>query len=923
MAVDPSLRHLNDCGCCVGIAAQTPVQVSNRPGLTAIAYRVGTHTQFKQTLLARLSGSGQAALRGLNTRDDDDFSIALLDTWATVADVLTFYQERIAQESYLRTATERLSLLELARLVGYALQPGVAASTYLAFTLEEAPGALGQVLSLGTTAQRTPAPLPPITIERGTKVQSVPGPGEQAQTFETVETIAARAEWNAIKPRLAQPQVLSTTMGSVILQGLTTNLQPGDTLLIGVSPTSRALQRVMRVRLNEEAQTTRVDFANPALSPAHEVLPSPPPGTINDFPTRVELDASVVQAIIAKAWREEDLTALAHVQNWSVESLIANIAQQTALRTLAADTGVFAFRQRAAIFGHNAPKWDALPANLRFDGRIEKFKIDNTRVVSDGFALVPAAFPSSWENRTLENDAAPSGNQRTVYLDNTYPGISPGSWLVLASPSAPGQVFKVIENVETTRTDFAISAKISRLRVEASASLSSFLMRTTTVLAQSELLGLADVPIEDVVQGNTLTLDRVYLGLQAGQRVILTGERDDLKGVIGSETLTLQTVLIQAGVTVLTFTLPLAHSYVRQTVSINANVAPSTHGETAQEVLGSGDASQAFQRFTLRQPPLTYVSASTPSGAQSTLEIRVNDLLWSEVPTLFGHGPEEHIYVTRTDDEGRTTVLFGDGRTGARLPTGQENVRATYRKGIGLAGLVKEHQLTQLLSRPLGVKGVTNPLAPSGAADREGLAAARRNAPLTVLTLDRIVSLQDYEDFAQAFAGIDKALATRLWRRGQRSVFVTVAGSNGAEVPGDSTLYKNLLAAMRQAGDPAVPLLVDSYKPVLFQLAATIKVHPDYIPDQVVAAVEQKLRQSFSFTARAFGQPVHLSEVIGLIQNTAGVTAVDLNALYRTDQAPALASHLTAAVPRPGDDQVFAAELLTLDPRPLDVEVLP
>ena len=45
-------------------------------------------------------------------------------------DVLTFYQERIANEGYLRTATERRSMLELARAIGYELSPGVAASTY-------------------------------------------------------------------------------------------------------------------------------------------------------------------------------------------------------------------------------------------------------------------------------------------------------------------------------------------------------------------------------------------------------------------------------------------------------------------------------------------------------------------------------------------------------------------------------------------------------------------------------------------------------------------------------------------------------------------------------------------------------------------------------------------------------------------------
>ena len=83
----------------------------------------------------------------------------------------------------------------------------------------------------------------------------------------------------------------------------------------------------------------------------------------------------------------------------------------------------------------------------------------------------------------------------------------------------------------------------------------------------------------------------------------------------------------------------------------------------------------------LRQPPLTYVSAPTAGGAASTLELRVNDLLWHEAPTLFGHGPQEHIYVTRTGDDGKTTIEFGDGATGARLPSG----RTTFGRSIAKA----------------------------------------------------------------------------------------------------------------------------------------------------------------------------------------------------------------------------------------------
>ena len=57
-------------------------------------------------MLARLSSADYPALRYLKTRDTDDFSIALLDASSVVLDILTFYQERLANESYLRTATQ-------------------------------------------------------------------------------------------------------------------------------------------------------------------------------------------------------------------------------------------------------------------------------------------------------------------------------------------------------------------------------------------------------------------------------------------------------------------------------------------------------------------------------------------------------------------------------------------------------------------------------------------------------------------------------------------------------------------------------------------------------------------------------------------------------------------------------------------------
>ena len=253
------------CGCCAGVVPVTPVPVDNRPGLGAVAYRVGTHAQFLETMRARLSGL--PVLSALTTRRGDDPALALLDAAATVADVLTFYQERIANEGYLRCATEDRSLRELGRLVGYAPRPGVAASTDLAFTLDA--GAA-------------------VTIAAGNRAQSVPGPGELPQTFETAEDLDARGEWNTLpvrQTRTAHVAVLTeaaaTTDGlarHLHLAGITTGLAVGDPLLADLGA-KQELLRVVEVTPEPEADRTRVGL-----------LPWAPPET---GPTAVEVRAAV------------------------------------------------------------------------------------------------------------------------------------------------------------------------------------------------------------------------------------------------------------------------------------------------------------------------------------------------------------------------------------------------------------------------------------------------------------------------------------------------------------------------------------------------------------------------------------------------------------------------------------------------------
>ena len=173
----------------------------------------------------------------------------------------------------------------------------------------------------------------------------------------------------------------------------------------------------------------------------------------------------------------------------------------------------------------------------------------------------------------------------------------------------------------------------------------------------------------------------------------------------------------------------MAHCYRRDTVSVFGNVVKATHGETRLQVLGGGDGSRPFQRFDLQASPLTYLPAATPSGAQSTLAVRVNEVRWHEPARLAAAGPADRIYVTATDDDDKTSVTFGDGTHGSRLPTGRENVRAEYRTGIGKPGNATAGQISLLNTRPLGVKGVVNPLRATGGADRDSRDQARANSP--------------------------------------------------------------------------------------------------------------------------------------------------------------------------------------------------
>ena len=154
------------CRCCKSPETGTPVVIDNRPGLSAVVYRVGDFSQFRSAMFQDIFRS--AALRDLSTRQSDDYAVTVIELWAAVSDVLTFYQERIANEAFLRTARWRDSVLRMAGMIGYELSPGSAATTYLSFTAEKGKQ---------------------VAVPVGLRVQSVPEQDEKPQKYETLESV--------------------------------------------------------------------------------------------------------------------------------------------------------------------------------------------------------------------------------------------------------------------------------------------------------------------------------------------------------------------------------------------------------------------------------------------------------------------------------------------------------------------------------------------------------------------------------------------------------------------------------------------------------------------------------------------------------------------------------------------------------------
>jgi uncharacterized phage protein gp47/JayE len=792
------------CGCCQPPAPLTPLAIFNRPGLSAIAYRIGTYASFRESMLEAIATTPQLA--GLGTRRDDDYSITILDLWAALADVLTFYQERYANEMFLRTAQQQTSLRRLAGLLGYNPRPGVAALADLAFTADS-----GKII-------HAPA---------GLRVQSAPAQNQQPQTYETLEP--STVDWRLNRLRVFP----KPAPWNPLQQG-----QTEDTL-------DRLRGPALAATLSAEDMVVIFNQLGISLPEEKKIKQ-----------TRVEDDRSIV------TWTQP------------VQGLY----------------------------------WNGFSLTYKFQ---RKFRLLGFNVQSPWFHPVQdSAIPGgvAWVFDPLDF-SLPSASD--YYLDALYTGLAPGSLLMFVTPLPGGGIITTVRTVlqvdQAQRTFGPLSETVTHVTLDGPIADCADIRNSWIYELTGDNLSFWDSAYGSAITGGAVFMPGILVNdaqgagvevgrtiqqnafvpgavihlqdVAPGRRMLLADSQNEpVRAVLHAPPIIDPAGALPGSFVHLVMTLD-ADSINLQTASavLLGNVVSASQGETvANEIIGSGDASRQFQNFTLQKQPLTYVPGDGPDGVMSTLSVRVNGLLWQEVAGLYEQAPDAQVYSTSTSEDGRRAVQFGDGSIGgALLPTGQGNVSATYRAGAGIAGRVGPNALTTLLDRLQGLTGVTNPMSAEGGADPESLQTIRQNAPRTVRTFGRVVSLQDFADLITASGEVAKAEAIWVWDGLAPAVFMTVAGQDGGVFSDPASLAANL----DNARDRNRRLLVGNYQPVPILVSATILTLPQYVESDVLASAHDALIAALSFDNLSLGQPVHLSGIYTALQDVPGVQAVDITLL--------------------------------------------
>ena len=308
-----------------------------------------------------------------------------------------------------------------------------------------------------------------------------------------------------------------------------------------------------------------------------------------------------------------------------------------------------------------------------------------------------------------------------------------------------------------------------------------------------------------------------------------------------------------------------------------SNTVSATQGYTVtNEVVGTstGEINQVWK-------------LSKTSIIQSSISITCSSINFTQVPYLIDYSNYDPVFSAYTNSSGATYILFGDNVSG-RVPNSSATIYATYRVGGGAYTNVAIGTITSILNYNVAGIAVSNLVAASGGADQESTDSIRINAPLSLKTLNRAVSLADYSALCKA-AGVAKANATADV---YSSVTVYFAPYGDSGVQGDgvtpSTIFNTWATTLTSYLSGKIPANTHvtfqppSYVPV--NLTASVTVAGQYKSAQVSTAVTAIITQLFAFDNVSFQDKIVLNDVMTAINSVPGVAYLKVNKLVRNDR---------------------------------------
>ena len=776
-----SQHQSTTCGCGAFVF---PQPIFNPPNLAAVDYRVGDYLAFRERLLSPVLG--ETELLAWRPTADGDLAVQMMEWWAYIADILTFYNERIANEAYLRTAQLPESVNHLVQLLGYRPRPALGAR-----------GTLAALLSSGTRL--------PLRVPAGLQIQSKPGPGQAPQLFEVDKTTAAGMP-DVVVADVAPSHLplLDGDGASLWLAGKVTGVKPADRLLL----------------INSQALNTQTiaDFA--WISVKATAPMSDPLGN-----AVTQLTFATISGAIAAGAQAADYVLLRSIQSSPLWTYSTNTA------VIASDHVELAGIARGIAAGSLLLVDVADPVSFRPGGRPRPRPLP---AMTPQPVIVESYSESVWyangDGATNTTTPAIGIPHATIYftgdLNNTLPAKARVT--VRWSWSPVGQLAPVL-----TAADYVYPGGGSALTVDPG-SKAGF------------PLNAAAVYMEDPA-GNATSTTLTPLAVAAG------APAQAKPGALS----------------------PAPSAGLASPIEVFFNLFPVSRGKTVpSETLGSGNPMIAGQDFVLSKSPVTYFNdPASVSGDNfsSTVAISVNGVRWKEVRSFYGQPPGAQVYLLREDDQARTHAVFGDGINGARLPTGVGNVVASYRYGAGGAAPAPE-TLTSVLTPTPGLKGVRNPLAPTGGAEADSPARLRALAPQSVLTFNRAVSIDDYATIAATGGGVTQAVASFAFDPLSQRPMVTlwVAGDDGA--------VASAAKALAGAGATMRNVKISRATAVVAWVSLTYLRDERYDDAVVKAALQAALLDPDSgllgVNVLGIGQAIYESQISAACLAVPGVTAI-------------------------------------------------